>query len=125
MTKDIKPKQVKRKRRKKYLEDHELYAELEKSHKQGELTDQCAKYFMLMTKNIISQYRYEDPQDREDCYWGAVMVCCQVWHKFDMTRTRPFPYFSRVIYNGIYASWNQLAKSRADISTDNIFLETI
>lgn len=108
-----------------YVTNDSLRLELIKSHNEGKLTSSALEMLILMVDRIQRQFKYDDTQDKEDCRSSAIEVVLRNWQTCELTRPRPFAYFTRMIYNGLYAGWNTLAKSRADFSISNIFNESI
>lgn len=111
--------------KKHYVDNTSLRLELIKCHNEDKLTDKALNMLILMVDKIQLSFKYDDPQDKEDCRSSAIEVILTKWKSCDLTQPRPFAYFTRMIYNGLYAGWNALAKHRADVSISNIFDESI
>lgn len=131
---DDTPKNKKRGRKpksKNYLTNLELQEELEKCHLNDKVSDKLALMYMKITEGLQTQFKYTDPQDKEDCLYGSLEVFMKNWKCYDMERGRPFPFFTRMAYNAIYATWNKLKlteekkKGYTTVSYDAIFTEEI
>ena len=107
-----------------YVNPESFRLELIASNVRGELTTNCLNMLLLMVDRIQRSFTYVDPQDKEDCASEAITVVLMKWKKYDVTRQNPFAYFTRVIYNGLYAGWNKLNKNRTPFSYSNIFTES-
>lgn len=117
----------KKKPRKYYIDPKEFDAEIQKSFDQDQLTLRVLEMFDLMIKKIQGPFKYEyEPDDRIDVAQGALLVILEKWRGFDRTRKNPFAFYTRVIYNALFASFNELQKTRRDtISLSSIFEEDI
>lgn len=107
-----------------YVDKDSFRLELISSNVNDELTPKAVDMFILMVDRIQSSFKYDDYQDKEDCRAAALEVCMKNWKKFDVSRPNPFAFFTRTIYNGLYAGWNELVKHRADHSYSEIFTES-
>jgi hypothetical protein len=119
------PKETKASKRKNYVDPDSFRLALIESNAKGQLTPACVKMIQLMITRIQSSFKYVDPQDQEDCYSAAQEVVLTKWQKYDISRDNPFAYFTRMIYNGLYAGWNELDKGRVEHSLSNVFIEPI
>ena len=109
---------------KNYVNNESLRLELILSHNRDELTSKCVDMFLLMIEKIQSSFKYVNYQDKEDCASHAMFVILDKWRQFNIDRQNAFAWFTRVIYNGIYAGWNELNKKRAEFSLSNVFIES-
>ena len=79
-----------------------------------------------MARKIQTQFRYECDEDREDIKQGAILVVLNKWRDYDMTRkTSAFSYFTSMIYNGLYATWNQYKKNDPYTVSLSVFEENV
>ena len=109
-----------------YVNNDLLRLELIKSGKRNELTPFAVEMLLCMVDNIQSSFVYKYYQDKEDCKSSAVEVILRNWYQYDVTRHNAFAFFTRMIYNGIYAGWNHINKNdQQTISFSAIFKETI
>jgi hypothetical protein len=108
-----------------YVNPESFRLALIESNVNGELTPACVAMLMKMVDKIQLSFKYVDPQDKEDCHSAALEVVLTKWKKYDCSRDNPFAYFTRIIYNGLYAGWNQLAKGRAEHSLSQVFTEDV
>lgn len=109
---------------KNYVDKELLRLELIISNVKGELTPKALEMLLLMVTKIQSSFKYVDDQDREDCASNAIEVVLKNWSKYDPERFNAFAYFTRMIYNGLFAGWNELTKHRAEHSISTIFTES-
>lgn len=107
-----------------YVNPDSFRLALIESNVKGELTPACVSMLILMVGKIQSSFKYADPMDKEDCHSAALEVVLTKWQKYDCERDNPFAYFTRMIYNGLFAGWNTLAKHRAEHSLSNVFIES-
>ena len=108
-----------------YVNPQTFRLELISSNIDGKLTPKCLDMLLLMIDKIQGPYHYEMSQDREDCRSSAIETVLKNWKKYDIERPNPFAYFTRMIYNGLYAGWNELTRKRADVSISAIFSESL
>jgi hypothetical protein len=113
-----------KKQPKNYVVPELFRLELIASNVKGELTPKCIEMFQLMITKIQSSFFYVDPQDKEDCASEAMMVLLTKWKHYDCDRQNAFAFFTRTIYNGLFAGWNKLNRSRTPYSYSNIFTES-
>lgn len=89
------------------------------------LSTKAIEMFQLMIYRQQRSFKYIYEQDKDDVASNAMEVVLKNWHKYDVTRINAFAYFTRMIYNGMYAGWNELDRKRADFSLSNIFSESV
>ena len=109
---------------KQYVNSESFRLALIDSNMKGELTPQCLGMLLKMVEHIQRSFKYMDQQDKEDVSSHAIEVLLKQWKKYDIERQNPFAYFTRVIYNGLYAGWNEINKKRTPFSISNIFTES-
>lgn len=107
-----------------YVDKDSLRLELIVSNNNGKLTPKAIEMFLLMIEKIQSSFKYVYEQDKEDCASAALEVILNKWQKYDCEKLNAFAYFTRMIYNGLFAGWNLLAKHRTQFSTSAIFTES-
>lgn len=110
---------------KNYINKESFRLELISSNVNGELSPKCVEMLLLMIDRIQRSFKYINPQDKEDCRSAAIETVLKNWQKYDASRVNAFAYFTRMIYNGLYAGWNEITKKRVEFSTSNIFTESI
>lgn len=109
-----------------YVDNDLLRTELVKSNILGRLTNLAFDMLMLMITEIHSSFSYVNAADKEDCQSNAIEIVLNNWHKYKIELENPFAYFTRVIYNAIYAGWNTIKqKSKQTISISHIFTDSI
>lgn len=112
--------------KKHYVDNNLFRIELIKSNAQKKLTNPAIEMLMLMISNIQTPFHYQNNADKEDCRSSAIEVVLRNWESYDVTRQNAFAYFTRMIYNGLYAGWNYInEKNKKTISFSNIFQESI
>ena len=116
----------KEKTTKHYVNNDLLRFELIKSKQHQTLTKFAVEMLLCMVDNIQSSFVYKNYADKEDCKSSAVEVILRNWDQYDATRHNPFAFFTRMIYNGLFAGWNHLnEKNKQTISISAIFKENI
>lgn len=108
-----------------YINKETLRLEIIKSLADEKLSLKAVEMFQLMIDKQQKSFSYIYPQDKEDTNSHAMEVVLKNWHKYNPTKFNAFAYYTRMIYNGLYAGWNELTKKRADFSLSNIFTESV
>jgi DNA-directed RNA polymerase specialized sigma subunit len=107
-------KEVKPKRKKNYLNNKDMMAELGKCHEQGKMTDEFAKMIMLLAERYGSRYEYSDYSPHiEDMKSVAVANVVRAWRSFDLEKyNNPFAYFTQAIKHTFWQYVSQEKKHR-------------
>lgn len=91
------------KKKKQYVNNGELYEEIEGFYKLEEISEKLHFMFFEMTNHIINRSRFirYTPERREDMISDAYLKCLNViaGKKFNLERKNPFSYFTTVIRN--------------------------
>ena len=92
---------AKNNKRKHYVKNDKLYEEILSYHETKEISETLHMYFWRMVNNIIRGQRFSRyTQDRkDDMISDAYLKCIRVLMKFDIKKTKPFSYFTTVIWN--------------------------
>jgi len=108
------PKEPKPKRKKNYLNNKDMLAELRKCHEQDSMTDEFAKMIMLLAERYGSRYEYSDYSPHiEDMKSVAVTNVVRAWRSFDLERfDNPFAYFTQAIKHTFWQYVSQEKKHR-------------
>ena len=107
-----------------YLDKDEFYKEIVISNEKNELTAKAISMIQLMIKHIQNPFKYVNPEDRKDIASRAMYIALKEWRKFDISKPNAFAYFTRLIYNAIYDSWNRMNKKNSmTISLNQVFSE--
>lgn len=97
-----------------YIDKEELYNELVKSNKRGELTPRAIELFECLIERVLRLQFYSNPMDREDCKSHAWLRIIQYWNRFDYeNKTDAFSYFTSVITSAAAQQWNVLHNVKA------------
>lgn len=120
------PKTVKQKNDNHYVDNEMLRVEIIKSKTRRSLTPNATEMLILMVDHIQSSFTYRNQADKQDCRSSAIEVVLNNWSGCDVLKEKPFAWFTRMIYNGLYAGWNHIRAERKNtISLDAIFRESV
>jgi len=101
------------KKKKNYINNKDMLAEVIKSKEQGKMTDKFAKMIVLLTKRYSSQGSYSGYTYVEDMEGYAHYIVCKVWNSFDPERySNPFAYFTQTIKRAFWQYMHQEEKHR-------------
>ena len=100
----IKKEEKKPARKKNYLNNKDLFAEVVKSREAGIMSDNLARMLQTLTERYGRSGRYIGYTYNEDMQAYAMMMLCRTWSKFDTDRfTNAFAYYTTCVHN----SFNQ------------------
>lgn len=114
-------------KKKHYVKNADLRAELIKSKGQDELTPQALEMLMLMAKRFSEKFTYVYEEDREDCISFAIMDCFQYWRGYKPEKSaNAFAYITQMIKNGFAKGWRKLhgrmpISKKVSISNSSIY----
>lgn len=98
-----------------YLSNKELYCEILVSRAKGELTREAEKMLILLGKNIIRKFYYQNPDDRHDCLQTGYTQMFSNWYSFDPNKgSDAFAYFTEVFKRGVAQGWRTLYRTKGD-----------
>lgn len=101
------------KKKKNYINNKDMLAEVIKSKEQGEMTDKFARMIMLLVKRYSGQGSYSGYTYVEDMESYALYIVCKVWNSFDPERyDNPFAYFTQTIKRAFWQYMHQEEKHR-------------
>ena len=107
-------KEEKPKKKKNYLNNKDIMAELRKCHEQDKMTDEFAKMIMLLADRYGSRFEYSDYSGHiEDMKSSAVLNVVRAWRSFDLEKyDNPFAYFTQAIKHNFWQYASQEKKHR-------------
>ena len=97
----------------KYIDNKEFLQHVIDSKKAGQITDQLAKDFLLMAKNIINSrlFCYYREDLKEDMIQNSMLRLMKYWDKFDENKFKdPFAYYTRIIIHSYYDEYRKFDK---------------
>ncbi len=120
---DNNKKEVKPKKKKNYLNNKDMLAELQRCHDAGEMTDEFAKMIMLLADRYGSRYEYSDYSPHiEDMKAVAVMNIVRAWRSFNPEKSNnPFAYFTQAVKHTFWQYVSQEKKHR--LNRDALLIE--
>jgi len=102
-----------KKKKKNYLNNSDMLAEIDRCHDQNKLTDEMAKMFMCLVKRYASIPRFSGYSYNEDMQSLALLTLVEMWRKFDRTRFfNPFAYYTQIVHNAFHQFDNKERKQR-------------
>ena len=114
IVKEVKSPKPKPKKKKNYLNNKDMMAELRRCHEAGRMTDEFATMIMLLAERYGSRYEYSDYSPHiEDMKSVAVTNVVRAWRSFDLERyNNPFAYFTQAIKHTFWQYVSQEKKHR-------------
>lgn len=89
---------AKKAKKKNYINNKDMLAEIIKSKEQGAMTDNFSRMIMLLVKRYSSQGKYSGYTYVEDMEGYALYIVCKVWNSFNPEKyDNPFAYFTQTI----------------------------
>ena len=96
------------KKKKNYINNKDMLAEVIKSKQQGEMTDKFARMIMLLVKRYSGQGSYSGYTYVEDMESYALFIVCKAWNSFDPEKyDNPFAYFTQTIKRAFWQYMHQ------------------
>lgn len=95
-------------RKKNYLNNKDLYAEMVASLEQDKLTPKAEKMLMLLAERAINKMRYVNEDDRLDCLQFAMLDLLKYWRNFNPKYPNAFAYFTEIAKRGYAKGWNKI-----------------
>jgi hypothetical protein len=111
------------KKKKNYLNNKDMMAELRKCHEQGQMTAEFAKMIMLLAERYGSRFEYSDYSGHiEDMKSSAVLNVVRAWKSFDLEKyDNPFAYFTQAIKHNFWQYASQEKKHR--LNRDSLLID--
>lgn len=109
-------------RKKNYLNNKDLYAQIVQSLDDDRLTRDAEKMLQLLAEKAINRLTYVNEDDRKDCLQFALLDLLKYWRNFNPKYTNAFAYFTEIAKRGYAKGWNKLHpnKTKGTISMDRI-----
>ena len=95
-------------RKKNYLNNKDLYAEMVISKDQDKLTPKAEKMLMLLAERAINRMKYLNEDDRDDCLQFAMLDLLKYWRNFNPKYPNAFAYFTEIAKRGYAKGWNKI-----------------
>jgi len=110
-------------KKKNYINNKDLLAEVIKSKEQGKMTDKFAHMMMLLVKRYSAQGCYAGYTYIDDMESYALLTVCKVWNSFNPEKSsNPFAYFTQTIKRAFWQYLYQEEKHR-DIRDEMLMKE--
>jgi len=107
--------QTKPKRKKNYLNNKDLLAEVMRSQDAGVMSDKLALMLQTLTARYGRSGKYIGYTYNEDMQAYAMMMLCKTWSKFDSTRfTNAFAYYTQCI-NSSFIQFLNKERTQRDV----------
>lgn len=109
-------------RKKNYLNNKDLYAQIVLSLEEGKLTRDAEKMLQLLAERAINRLTYVNEDDRKDCLQFALLDLLKYWKNFNPKYTNAFAYYTEIAKRGYAKGWNKLHphKTKGTLSIDRI-----
>lgn len=95
-------------KKKNYLNNKDLYAEIVLSKELGKLTPTAEKMLVLLAERSIRKMKYVYDEDRKDCLQFALLDLLKYWKNFNPKYTNAFAYFTEIAKRGYAKGWNKI-----------------
>lgn len=95
-------------RKKNYLNNKDLYAEMVLSLEQDKLTPTAEKMLILLAERAINKMKYVNDDDRLDCLQFAILDLLKYWRNFNPKYPNAFAYFTEIAKRGYAKGWNKI-----------------
>lgn len=107
-------------RKKNYLNNKDLYAEIVLSKEQDKLTKTAEKMLVMLAERAIRKLTYVSDDDRQDCLQFALLDLLKYWRNFNPKYTNAFAYFTEIAKRGYAKGWNKIhpKKYKSTLSLD-------
>jgi hypothetical protein len=109
-------------RKKNYLNNKDLYAEIVQSKDDDQLTRKAEKMLQMLAERAINKLSYVNEEDRKDCLQFALLDLWKYWRNFNPKYTNAFAYFTEIAKRGYAKGWNKIHpnKYKGTLSIDRI-----
>tara|TARA_Y100000766_G_C18721986_1_gene514396 strand:- start:228 stop:608 length:381 start_codon:yes stop_codon:yes gene_type:complete len=109
-------------RKKNYLNNKDLYAEIVQSKDDDKLTRKAEKMLQMLAERAINKLNYVNEEDRKDCLQFALLDLWKYWRNFNPKYTNAFAYFTEIAKRGYAKGWNKIHpnKYKGTLSIDRI-----
>lgn len=101
------------KRKKNYLNNPDMIAELRKCHAQDRLTEEMGKMLMTLVKRYATIPRFANYSYNEDMQSLALLTLCKAWKRFNIEKyDNPFAYYTQITHHAFHQLDNSERKQR-------------
>jgi hypothetical protein len=108
-----------------YLNNKDLYIEIVYSKAMGSLTNDAKIMLELLSKKCVKKMRYNNSDDKNDCYQTGVLDMFSNWHNFNEEKSEnAFAYFTEVFKRGLARGYNEIIKKKGDLKVKMYSLDT-
>ena len=109
-------------RKKNYLNNKDLYAEIVISKEEDKLTRKAEKMLQMLAERAINRLNYVNEEDRKDCLQFALLDLWKYWRNFNPKYPNAFAYFTEIAKRGYAKGWNKIHpnKYKGTLSIDRI-----
>jgi hypothetical protein len=81
----------------------------------GKLTRPAERMLVLLGRNVIKKFYYNNPDDRHDCLQNGYIQMFSNWYSFDeMKGNNAFSYYTEIFKRGAASQWNKMYKLKGD-----------
>lgn len=99
--------------KKNYLNNKDLLIQVQKSKKQGTMTNELALMLQTLTRKYAKKGNFANYSYNEDMQAYALLMLCKTWNSFDETKSNnPFAFFTQCIKNSFIQYLNQERRVR-------------
>ena len=109
-------------RKKNYLNNKDLYAQIVQSKEEDKLTREAEKMLQMLAERAINRLNYVNEEDRKDCLQFALLDLWKYWRNFNPKYPNAFAYFTEIAKRGYAKGWNKIHpnKYKGTLSIDRI-----
>lgn len=101
------------KKKKNYLNNGDMLAELRKCHEQDKLTEEMGKMLMTLVKRYATIPRFANYSYNDDMQGFALLTLCKVWKRFNIEQySNPFAYYTQITHHAFHQLDNAERKQR-------------
>lgn len=100
------------KKKKNYLNNADMLAELRRCHEQNKLTEEMGKMFISLVTRYASIPRFSGYSYNEDMRSLALLTLTEKWSKFNMEYSNPFAYYTQIVHNAFHQLDNSERRQR-------------
>lgn len=105
-----------------YIDNNILLEEIKIYIETGVRTEKLGELFLLLATRYSEKGSFFGYTYKEDMICEAVLTCIKYMHNFDLEKSNPFAYFSRIIHNSFlsYISKQKKHSKIKDICYKNL-----
>ena len=107
------PVTEKKVKRKNYLNNVDMLAQVRQSLADGKMTDEFTNMMILLTERYGNHPNFCNYTYNDDMKGYAIYMICRTWHRFNPERSdNPFAFFTQCIKHSFYQYLNKEKKQR-------------